>query len=107
MHSSNDPRNRVTDSGDMPSGKPVPRIRGLQRRSTPANPPARWRKTEREGEPSFALECGLFLSAGDGDKEVALGTVGMGKADPIHAEREAGASPTGMCRVWGARKENS
>lgn len=89
MHSSNDPRNEVIDSGDTPSSKSVPCTRGLQRQSTLANSPARWRKTEREGESNFALECGLFQSAGEGDKEVAMGTVGLGKADPIHAEQEA------------------
>lgn len=30
-----------------------------------------------------------FQSAGEGDKEVAMGTVGMGEADPIHTEQEA------------------
>lgn len=89
MHSSKDPRSQVMDSGDMPSSKSVPHTRGLQCQSILANPPAHWRKTEREGEPNFALECGLFQSAGEGDEEVAVGTVGMGKADPIHAVQEA------------------
>lgn len=30
-----------------------------------------------------------FQSAGEGDKEVAMGTVGMGEADPIHTKQEA------------------
>lgn len=50
MHSSNDPRNQVIDSGDMASSKSAPGPRGLQRQSTLANPPARQRKTEREGK---------------------------------------------------------
>lgn len=29
------------------------------------------------------------LQLTEGDKEVAMGTVGMGKADPIHTEQEA------------------
>lgn len=45
-------------------------------------------ENRKGGQVNFALECGLFQSAGEGDKEVAMGTVGMGKADPIHAEQE-------------------
>lgn len=105
MHSSNDPRNQVLDSGNMPSSKSVPRTSGLQRQSISTKPSSSPLEENRKGgEPNFALECGLFQSAGEGDKEVAMGTVGMGKADPIHSEQEAlGSVECAGCGAPGSR----
>lgn len=51
--------------------------------------PSVWKKTERgrEGEANFGLECSPFQSAGNSDKEVAMGTMGIGRrggTGPIH-----------------------
>ena len=48
-----------------------------------------WKKTERgrEGEANLGLECSPFQSAGNSDKEVAMGTMGIGRrggTGPIH-----------------------